>query len=102
MIKNQNKIHGSINSSGKKSGKLRYNRLRILKKHKGKFKKIDKITVKYRGDSFIAQINNRLFSVYGEIDDDKIEEWFGNKYIKINIDITHLYNLNNIELKEKK
>ena len=72
--------------------------MRIAKKHRGKFKNINEVTIKYRGDFFVVQINNRLFSVYGEIDNDKIEKWFGNKHIKINIDITNLYNLNSIEI----
>lgn len=98
MTKNQNKIHGSINSAGRRNGKSMYNRLRIAKKYWDKFKRIDKITVKYHRDSFVAQIDNKLFSDYGEIDNYKILKWFGNKHTKIDINITHLRNLNSMEI----
>jgi len=96
MTKNQNKIYGSINSSGKKNGQPIYNRLRIRKEYWDRFNKIDEITIKYRRSFFRAKLDNRLFRNYGEIDNDKISRWFGgDNHLEVSIKIT---NLNNIEI----
>ena len=85
-------IEGAINSDG-----AGYRRLRIGKKHWNKFIGIDRLVIKYNGDYFITR-KNKLFNDYGEIDNVKIGEWFEDEHIKLNIDMTYLHNLNEIEI----
>lgn len=86
-------IKGAINSDG-----VEYKRLRVEKRYWRKFNNINKLTVKYHGDYFIANIKNKLFKDYGEIDNVKTVKWFKNKHVKLDVDITYLHNLKEIEL----
>lgn len=85
-------IKGSVNQGVKE-----YSRLRIRKKYWDKFENIKRLTVKYKGDYFVTEIN-KLFESYGEVDNRKIKKWFGQEHKEVSIDITNLNNLNEMEI----
>lgn len=82
---NKNQIYGSIISSGKRNNKSVYNRLRISRNCLREFRKNKRIIITHGNDCFEVDISRKLFCKYGEIDNSKLEKWFGNKYVKVSL-----------------
>ena len=82
---NKNQIYGSIISSGRRNGKPMYSRLRISRKYRNKFKNIKKIIIAHNRSSFEVDLNNKTFRKYGEINNNILAKWFGNKHAKVSL-----------------
>ena len=81
----------SINSTGQK-GAPRYNRLRIPEDTKELILEYrhNEIIIKHQSEEAIINLNNRLFSKYGESDHHKFKEWSGNKHSKVVLNLLDL------------